>query len=101
MKTPEEILNLYKQRLVFYGPMHNKMRMIQSIYNGTFEVPLPDMEQNSMPSAPNLLAAGVDQQRKRLRRRAAPDRHRRREPNVGALQQRHRSRRTTTSERRG
>ena len=66
MKTPEEILNLYKQRLVFYGPMHNKMRMIQSIYNGTFEVPLPDMEQNSMPSAPNLLAAGVDQMAGRI-----------------------------------
>lgn len=66
MKTPEEIVNLYKQRLVFYGPMHSKMRMIQSIYNGTFEVPLPDMEQNSMPSAPNLLAAGVDQMAGRI-----------------------------------
>jgi hypothetical protein len=61
MKTIDEILNLYKQRVNFYGPLHSKMRMIQSIYNGTFEVPLPDLEQNSMPSTPNLLAAGVDQ----------------------------------------
>lgn len=61
MKTIDEILNLYKQRVSFYGPLHSKMRMIQSIYNGTFEVPLPDLEQNSMPSTPNLLAAGVDQ----------------------------------------
>jgi len=61
MRSPEEILALYKQRLLFYGPLHSKMKMIQSIYNGTMEVPLPDMEQNSMPSVPNLLAQGVDQ----------------------------------------
>jgi hypothetical protein len=42
------------------------MKMIQSIYNGTMEVPLPDMEQNSMPSTPNLLAAGVDQMAGRI-----------------------------------
>ena len=30
------------------------------------EVPLPDMEQNSMPSTPNLLAAGVDQMAGRI-----------------------------------
>ena len=55
------ILTLYKQRVTFYGPLHSKMKLIQSIYNGTFEVPLPDMEQNEMPSVPNLLAQGVDQ----------------------------------------
>lgn len=61
MKTVDEILTLYKQRVNFYGPLHSKMRMIQSIYNGTMEVPLPDLEQNAMPHTPNLLAAGVDQ----------------------------------------
>ena len=61
MKTAEQIISLYKQRMSFYGPLHSKMKMIQSIYNGTFEVPLPDMEQNDIPSVPNLLAAGVDQ----------------------------------------
>ena len=66
MKSTEEIISLYKQRLVYYGPLHSKMRMIQSIYNGTFEVPLPDMETNSMPSVPNLLAAGVDQMAGRI-----------------------------------
>jgi hypothetical protein len=62
----EQIISLYKQRLNFYGPLHSRMRMIQSIYNGTMEVPLPDMEQNAMPSTPNLLAAGVDQMAGRI-----------------------------------
>jgi hypothetical protein len=66
MKTVDQILVLYKQRINFYGPMHSRMKMIQSIYNGTMEVPLPDMEQNSMPSTPNLLAAGVDQMAGRI-----------------------------------
>ena len=62
----DDILSLYKQRLTIYGPLHSKMKMIQSIYNGTMEVPLPDMEQNSMPSVPNLLATGVDQMAGRI-----------------------------------
>jgi hypothetical protein len=61
MRTPDDILRLYKERVAFYGPVHSKMRMIQSIYNGTFQVPLPDMEENGLPSAPNLLAQGMDQ----------------------------------------
>ena len=60
------VLSLYKQRRNFYGPLHQKMRMIQSIYNGTMEVPLPDMENNTLPSTPNLLAAGVDQMAGRI-----------------------------------
>ena len=66
MKTIDDILTLYRQRVNFYGPIHSKMKMIQQIYNGSFEVPLPDMEQNSMPSTPNLLAAGVDQMAGRI-----------------------------------
>lgn len=62
----EEIISLYKQRLNFYGPLQQKMKLIQSIYNGTMEVPLPDMEENTMPSVPNLLAAGVDQMAGRI-----------------------------------
>ena len=62
----EEVISLYRQRLNFYGPLHQKMKLIQSIYNGTMEVPLPDMEDNTMPSVPNLLAAGVDQMAGRI-----------------------------------
>lgn len=66
MKSIEEILGLYKQRVSFYGPLHSKMRLIQSIYNGTAEIPLPDMERSEMPSVPNLLASGVDQMAGRI-----------------------------------
>lgn len=66
MKSIEEILALYKQRVAFYGPLHSKMRLIQSIYNGTAEIPLPDMERSEMPSVPNLLASGVDQMAGRI-----------------------------------
>lgn len=61
MKSVDEIIHLWRQRTRHYGPLHSKMKTIQSIYNGTMEVPLPDMEQNAMPSVPNLLAQGLDQ----------------------------------------
>ena len=61
MRSPDDILRLYRERVAYYGPLHSRMRMIQSIYNGTFQVPLPDMEENGIPSAPNLLAQGLDQ----------------------------------------
>ena len=66
MRSVDDILSLYRQRVTFYGPLHSKMRVIQSIYNGTAEVPLPDMERSDMPSVPNLLAQGVDQMAGRI-----------------------------------
>ena len=66
MKTVDEIVNLYKQRSSYYAPFHSKMRTVQAIYNGTMEVPLPDMERSDMPSTPNLLAQGVDQMAGRI-----------------------------------
>ena len=62
----EEVISLYRQRLNFYGPLHQKMKLVQSIYNGNMQVPLPDMEENAMPSVPNLLAQGVDQMAGRI-----------------------------------
>lgn len=66
MRSIEEILTLYRQRVTFYGPLQTKMRIIQQIYNGTAEVALPDMERNEIPYAPNLLAQGVDQMAGRI-----------------------------------
>jgi hypothetical protein len=66
MRSVDEIVALYKQRMKYYGPLHGKMRQIQSIYNGTAEVPLPDIEQSDLPSVPNLLAQGVDQMAGRI-----------------------------------
>lgn len=66
MRSVDDIIELYKQRVAYYGPLHSKMRTIQAIYNGTMEVPLPDMEQASMPSVANLLSQGVDQMAGRI-----------------------------------
>jgi hypothetical protein len=62
----EEVISLYRQRLNFYGPLHQKMKLVQAIYNGNMEIPLPDMEESTMPSVPNLLAQGVDQMAGRI-----------------------------------
>ena len=51
MITVDEILSLYKQRVNFYGPLHSKMKLIQSIYNGTMEVPLLHVGQRNFHGA--------------------------------------------------
>lgn len=66
MKSVEEILSLYKQRVNYYALLQSKQRVIQSIYNGTAQIPLPDLERNEAPSVPNLLAQGVDQMAGRI-----------------------------------
>jgi hypothetical protein len=66
VKSTEDILKLYRQRVQYYGPMHSKMRTIQSIYNNTAQVPMPDMDRSDSPSVPNLLAQGVDQMAGRI-----------------------------------
>ena len=66
MRTVDEIIELYKQRVAYYAPMHGKMRTIQSIYNGAAEVPLPDMEKSSSSAVANLLGQGVDQMAGRI-----------------------------------
>jgi len=66
VKSIEDILKLYRQRVQYYGPMHSKMRTIQSIYNNTAQIPMSDMDRSESPSVPNLLAQGVDQMAGRI-----------------------------------
>ena len=66
MRSVDDILALYKQRSKEYMTLHGKMRTIQSVYNGTMQIPLPELEQSEMPSVPNLLAQGVDQMSGRI-----------------------------------
>ena len=66
MRTNEEILNLYRERIKLYGGLHGKMRQIQDIYHGQAKIPLPEVERTQMPSIPNLLAQGVDQMAGRI-----------------------------------
>jgi len=66
VKSVDHILDLYRQRVNFYGGLHAKMRQVQSIYNGTARVPLPEVERNEAASVPNLLAQGIDQMAGRI-----------------------------------
>ena len=52
MKTVDQILDLYRQRVNFYGNLHSKMRAVQEIYQGTARIPLPEVERNEMASRP-------------------------------------------------
>lgn len=61
MRSPDEVLALYTERLRYYTPVHAAMRAISDIYEGTATVNLPDMDRDEAPSVPNLLAQGVDQ----------------------------------------
>lgn len=61
MKSAEEILALYQQRLVSHADLHSRMREIKAIYENEAEIPLPDMDQSQKPATPNLLAQGIDQ----------------------------------------
>lgn len=66
MKSADEILALYRQRVKLYGGLHSKMRQIQDIYNGTASIPLPEVERTAPANIPNLLAQGVDQMAGRI-----------------------------------
>lgn len=66
MKSADEILALYRQRVQLYGGLHAKMRQIQDIYNGTANIPLPEVERTAPANIPNLLAQGVDQMAGRI-----------------------------------
>jgi hypothetical protein len=66
MRSPEQILTLYRERSGNLSLLHQKMQGIADIYNGRAEVPLPDMERDEKPSIPNLLQQGVDQMAGRI-----------------------------------
>ena len=65
-RTPEEICQLYKERVKLYGNYHARMREVQQIYMGNTTIPLPEVERHAPASIPNLLAQGVDQMAGRI-----------------------------------
>ena len=66
MKSAADIIDLYRQRVIYYAPLQAAMRQIQTIYHNNADIPLPDMERSEQPSVPNLLAQGVDQMAGRI-----------------------------------
>lgn len=67
MLAPDELLSLWSSRKKQYQTLHESMREIDSIYDNSATIPLPDAGNKSeKPSVPNLLAQGVDQTAARI-----------------------------------
>ena len=61
MKSADEILGLYYQRLSSRGDYLGRMKEISANYHGDIMVPLPELDSNEKPAVANLLAQGIDQ----------------------------------------
>ena len=61
MKSVEEIVALYKERVDAQGPVLRQMREVRSLANGDVIVPLNELDRNTKSSVANLLVQGLDQ----------------------------------------
>lgn len=61
MKSAEDIVSLYMQRLSTRGAYLNRMKEVSANYNNEVAVPLPELDINEKPAVANLLAQGIDQ----------------------------------------
>jgi hypothetical protein len=66
MKTVEEIVDIYKQRLDSQGPVLRQMREVRQLANGDVIVPLNELDRNTKSSVANLLIQGLDQMSMRV-----------------------------------
>ena len=58
MKSAEDIVSLYMQRLSTRGAYLNRMKEVSANYNNEVAVPLPELDINEKPAVANLLAQG-------------------------------------------
>lgn len=61
MRTADEILEFYNERLKADEPALSLMREVQSVYNLDVVVPLPEMDKVEKPAVANLIAEAIDQ----------------------------------------
>jgi len=66
MRSTEEIVELYNQRRMSKGPVHDQMRKVRSLANGDIVVPLNELDRNSKANIANLLVQGLDQMSMRV-----------------------------------
>ena len=66
MRSVEEIVELYNQRRIAAGPVHNQMRRVRELANGDVIVPLNELDKNAKASVANLLVQGLDQMSMRV-----------------------------------
>jgi len=66
MKSVEEIVDIYKQRVDSLGPVLRQMREVRQLANGDVIVPLNELDRNTKSSVANLLVQGLDQMSMRV-----------------------------------
>ena len=66
MRSTEEIVELYNQRRISKGPVHDQMRKVRTLANGDIIVPLNELDRNSKANIANLLVQGLDQMSMRV-----------------------------------
>ena len=66
MKSLEEIVELYHQRRLAAGPVHEQMRRVRDMANGDIVVPLNELDKNAKTNVANLLVQGLDQMSMRV-----------------------------------
>ena len=66
MKSIEEIVDLYRQRVTAQGPVLSQMRQVRQLANGDVVVPLNELDRNTKTSVANLLVQGLDQMAMRV-----------------------------------
>lgn len=66
MITPEQIVELYRQRRDAQGPILQQMREVRDLANGDVILPLNDLDKTAKSSVANLLVQGLDQMSMRV-----------------------------------
>lgn len=66
MRTVEEIVELYRERVEALGPVLSQMREVRDHVNGDVIVPLSELDRNSRASVASLLLQGLDQMSTRV-----------------------------------
>ena len=66
MKSLEEIVDLYRERVTAQGPVLSQMRQVRQLANGDVVVPLNELDRNTKSSVANLLVQGLDQMSMRV-----------------------------------
>ena len=61
MRSLDEIVELYHQRRLAAGPVHEQMRRVRDLANGDVVVPLNELDKNAKTNVANLLVQGLDQ----------------------------------------
>lgn len=66
MLSTEQIVELYHQRRLAAGPLHDQMRKVRDLANGDVIVPLNELDKSAKTNVANLLVQGLDQMSMRI-----------------------------------